>query len=219
MPRPSPARERSAADFLPPTRSLRALREAAAHCRGCDLYKNATQTVFGEGAARAAAVFVGEQPGNSEDLAGRPFVGPAGRVLHEAMSESGIEPRDVYVTNAVKHFKFVVRGKRRIHKKPRVVEVRACKPWLDAEIARIRPALVVALGATAAQALFGNDFRLTRSRGRLVRADGAPAMLATIHPSAILRAPDAEARHAERRRFVADLRVAAAVLRASRVKR
>lgn len=219
MPRPSPARERSAADFLPPTRSLRALREAAAHCRGCDLYKNATQTVFGEGAARAPAVFVGEQPGNSEDLAGRPFVGPAGRVLHEAMSESGIEPRDVYVTNAVKHFKFVVRGKRRIHKKPRVVEVRACKPWLDAEIARIRPALVVALGATAAQALFGNDFRLTRSRGRLVRADGAPAMLATIHPSAILRAPDAEARHAERRRFVADLRVAAAVLRASRVKR
>lgn len=206
-------RERSAAQYLPESTSLRALRQAAEHCRGCDLYKHATQTVFGEGPAKAPAIFVGEQPGDNEDRLGHPFVGPAGRLLHEAMERSGIDPRRIYVTNAVKHFKFVVRGKRRIHVKPRAVEIRACRPWLDAEIARIRPKLVVALGATAAQGLLGNAFRLTRERGRIIAADGAPPVIATVHPSAVLRAPDSEARQAEMARFVADLRVVAKVLR------
>ncbi|HEY2473795.1 MAG TPA: UdgX family uracil-DNA binding protein [Candidatus Cybelea sp.] len=201
----------SAADFLPARLSLRSLRDAAADCQGCDLYKHATQTVFGEGRARARMMFVGEQPGDREDRLGHPFVGPAGRILHEAMALAAIEPREVYVTNAVKHFRFVERGKRRIHQKPRVIEVRACKPWLDAEIKVVRPALIVALGATAAQALLGSSFRVLANRGRVIAAQPAP-ILATIHPSAILRAPDDATRRAEMNRFVDDLCAASAAL-------
>jgi DNA polymerase len=196
----------SAAAFVPRTRSLSRLRDAAATCRGCDLYKNATQTVFGEGKARAAIVFVGEQPGDHEDREGHPFVGPAGTLLRDAMSEAGIDPRDVYITNAVKHFKYVMRGKRRIHAKPKGTEVRACLPWLEAEIGTIRPQLVVALGATAAQALLGAAFRLTRERGRVVASPLAPRVIATVHPSSILRAPDDETRRRELAAFIRDLR-------------
>ncbi|MGA8795506.1 MAG: UdgX family uracil-DNA binding protein [Candidatus Cybelea sp.] len=186
--------------------TLKALREAASTCRACDLYKYATQTVFGEGRARAPLMFVGEQPGDSEDRLGHPFVGPAGKLLHEAMARAGIQAKDVYVTNAVKHFKFVERGKRRIHNKPKIIEIRACKPWLEAEIAVVRPALIVALGATAAQSMLGSSFRVTANRGRIL--GGPPPILATIHPSAILRAPDSETRHGEMARFVADLQTA-----------
>jgi uracil-DNA glycosylase len=208
----------SAASYLPARRSLRSLRTAASECRGCDLYKNATQTVFGEGRARARFMLVGEQPGDSEDRAGRPFVGPAGRILHVAMERAGIAARDAYVTNVVKHFKFVVRGKRRIHNKPKITEVRACKPWLEAEIEVVRPALIVALGATAAQAFLGSSFRLLANRGHLIEIEGLPPLLATIHPSAVLRAPDAQTRHAEMERFVADLTAArSAGVRASRI--
>lgn len=196
----------SAAAFLPARLSLKALREAAAICRGCGLYKYATQTVFGEGRLRALFMFVGEQPGDSEDRLGHPFVGPAGRLLRDAMERAGIQAKDVYVTNAVKHFKFIERGKRRIHQKPKAIEIRACKPWLEAEIAVVRPALIVALGATAAQSLLGTGFRVTADRGRIVA--GPPPILATIHPSAILRAPDSDTRHAEMVRFVADLQTA-----------
>jgi DNA polymerase len=203
---------RSAAPFLPQRRTLKNLREAAAHCRGCDLYKDATQTVFGEGPAKARVMFVGEQPGDSEDREGHPFVGPAGKLLRRAMVEAGIEPRDAYITNAVKHFKYVVRGKRRIHAKPRVIEVRACKPWLEAEIALVRPGIVVALGATAAQALLGSAFRLTQQRGRLVSSPLAPRVIATVHPSSILRAPDDDTRHVEMAEFVADLKEVARAL-------
>jgi DNA polymerase len=204
---------RSAADFLPARKTLASLRKAAASCRGCDLYKDATQTVFGEGAAHAAVLFVGEQPGDSEDREGHPFVGPAGKLLHNAMAEAGISENDAYITNAVKHFKFEWRGKRRIHAKPKRIEVRACEPWLIEEIKQVRPRLVVALGATAAQALMGTAFRLTAQRGEIVSSPIAPRVMATIHPSAILRAPDDETRHAELRRFVDDLRVAAAAMR------
>src|SRR5579863_4327271 len=201
----------SATSYLPPRRTLASLRAAAARCRGCDLYKYATQTVFGEGRARAAMMLVGEQPGDSEDRAGHPFVGPAGRLLHEAMESAGIDPREVYVTNAVKHFNFVERGKRRIHAKPRTIEIRACKPWLDAEIAAVKPALIVALGATAAQSLLGARFKLLANRARLiVSREVARPVLPTIHPSAILRAPDRETRHAEMRKFIRDLEIAAA---------
>lgn len=201
--------ERSAADFLPRRKTLKSLREAAAVCRGCDLYKNATQTVFGEGKARAALMFVGEQPGDSEDLAGHPFVGPAGKLLRKAMSEAGIDPDDTYITNAVKHFKYIVRGKRRIHSKPRAIEIQACSPWLQAEIERVRPDVVVALGATAAQALLGSRFRLTQHRGEFQSSLLAPRVLATVHPSSILRAPDDQARHRELAMFIDDLRLAA----------
>jgi uracil-DNA glycosylase len=201
----------SAQAYLPAKRSLKSLREAAAVCRGCDLYRAATQTVFGEGPARARLMLVGEQPGDSEDRQGHPFVGPAGRLLHEALHEVAIAPHDIYITNAVKHFKFIMRGKRRIHVKPKTIEIRACKPWLEAEIDVVRPALIVTLGATAAQSLLGSAFRLTANRGRVVDLI-APPVLATIHPSAILRAPD-ERRHDERASFVADLRAAATALR------
>jgi DNA polymerase len=196
----------SAADFLPESPSLRSLRAAAAGCRGCDLYKTATQTVFGEGRARAPLMLVGEEPGDAEDVQGHPFVGPAGKLLHAAMGEAGIAERDAYVTNAVKHFKFVERGKRRIHVAPRRLEVKACFPWLEAEIAAVRPRLVVALGATAARALLGPSFRLTAHRGRAFATDLGPQVIATVHPSAILRAPDDETRHRQRAAFVADLR-------------
>ena len=204
--------QRSAADYMPARRSLKALREAAAHCRGCDLYKGATQTVFGDGKARAKLMFVGEQPGDSEDRAGEPFVGPAGKLLRKAMVDVGIDPGDTYITNAVKHFKYVVRGKRRIHQTPRVIELHACRPWLDAEIKQIKPDVIVALGSTAAKALFGPEFRVTTQRGHVFTSmDIAANVLATVHPSSILRARDDESRHSELAKFVADLKRVAAI--------
>jgi uracil-DNA glycosylase len=204
---------RSAEEFLPDRLSLKTLREAASGCRGCDLYKHATQTVFGEGSARARAMFVGEQPGDSEDREGHPFVGPAGKLLRRAMAEAGIAQNDVYLTNAVKHFKFVERGKRRIHAKPRRIEIVACEPWLEAEIQVVRPHLIVALGATAAQALFGASFRLTRHRGEIVPSLFAPRSIATVHPSSILRAPDDETRRLEMQSFVRDLKIIAKAMK------
>src|SRR5919198_92847 len=208
------AHRRSAADFLPPERTLEALRDAAGSCRGCDLYKNATQTVFGEGTSRANVLFVGEQPGDREDVEGRPFVGPAGKLLDRALDEVGIDRTKVYVTNAVKHFKWTPapRGKRRIHKKPGAEEIRACRPWLDAEIEQVRPKVIVALGATAAQALMGRDFRLSQHRGELLESDIGPLVSATVHPSSILRAPDDRARAEAMDAFVRDLGGVAAAL-------
>ena len=186
--------------------NLTTLRSEAARCRACDLWKNATQTVFGEGARTARVMFVGEQPGDKEDREGRPFVGPSGALLEAAMAEAGIDRSKAYVTNAVKHFKWEPRGKRRIHQKPNAAEIAACKPWLAAEISAVRPAIVVALGATAARVLLGPAFRVTRDRGKIVETDDGGRVMATVHPSSILRAPDAAARLRERRRFVADLR-------------
>jgi uracil-DNA glycosylase family protein len=198
----------TAEDYLPERGSLTALRAAAADCRGCSLYRNATQTVFGEGPASADVVLVGEQPGDQEDRQGRPFVGPAGKLLDRALSDAGIDRREVFITNVVKHFKFVPRGKRRIHKRPSAEEVRACAPWFRAELRAVRPTAVVALGATAAQDLFGRSFRVTRERGRRLDSELAPVVMATIHPSAILRADDEDREH-EYERFVADLRTLA----------
>jgi uracil-DNA glycosylase len=203
--------ERSAADFFPARVTLRTLGEAARECRGCDLYRDATQTVFGEGEPGAEIVLVGEQPGDREDREGRPFVGPAGRLLDESLAEAGIERDDVYLTNVVKHFRFELRGKRRIHRKPDLHEQAACRPWLEAELEQIRPTALVLLGATAAQALLGRDFRVTKDRGTWVQAPYAPLVTATVHPSSILRAPD-EQRHARMDEFVADLRLAADLL-------
>jgi DNA polymerase len=205
----------TAADFLPERRTLPALREAAAGCRGCGLYRNATQTVFGEGTRNAQVVFVGEQPGDREDRAGRPFVGPAGRVFDQALDEAGIDRRAVFVTNVVKHFKFTHRGKRRIHKRPAAEEIAACRPWLDAELEVVQPRALVCLGATAAQAILGRQFRVTKERGRLLRDSGmAPLVMATVHPSSILRAPDDRTRQEETRHFVADLQALARGLQA-----
>jgi len=195
----------SAADFLPPRRSLPALRMAAAGCRGCDLYKRGTQTVFGEGRAGSRVMMIGEQPGHEEDLDGHPFVGPAGRLLDRALAAASIARDDVYVTNVVKHFKWEPRGKRRIHAKPSQMEIAACLPWLEAELDVVKPEAVVCLGATAAQALLGPRFRVTKQRGQWVQAPWAKRVLATVHPSAILRAPDDETRHREFDLFVADL--------------
>jgi DNA polymerase len=192
--------------------SLKALREEAAGCRACPLWKTGTQTVFGEGKARATVMFVGEQPGDQEDKAGRPFVGPAGRLLDEALAAAGIDRDAAYVTNAVKHFKWEARGKRRIHAKPSWSEVAACRPWLDGELAAVKPAVLVCLGATAAQALLGRQFRVTKERGTWVESDLAEHVTATIHPSAILRQRTDEDRHREMDAFVADLRLVAAVL-------
>jgi DNA polymerase len=195
--------------------SVASLRRAARDCKACDLWKNATQTVFGEGASRAAIMFVGEQPGDQEDLAGHPFVGPAGKVLDEALLEAGIDRAEVYVTNAVKHFKWTPaeRGKRRIHKKPRYSEINACRPWLDAEIQLVQPQVLVCLGATAAQALLGKDFSVTRQRGKLIDSPLAPKVVATVHPSSILRAPDHDARELQRKEFVRDLAKIATLLK------
>ena len=201
-----------ATPFLPERRSLRSLREAAAHCRGCHLYAPATQTVFSDGPKRARVMMVGEMPGDREDRAGKVFVGPAGRELDKALEAVGIDRADVYITNVVKHFKFEARGKRRIHKTPTKAEVDACLPWLREELAIVRPEVLVLLGATAAKALLGSSFRLTAARGRPIESDLAPHVTATVHPSAILRAPDDAARHAERERFTDDLRRAAHVL-------
>jgi DNA polymerase len=192
--------------------SLKALREAAAGCRACPLWQTATQTVFGDGTARATVMLVGEQPGDQEDRAGRPFVGPAGRLLDEALDTAGIDRKAAYVTNVVKHFKWEARGKRRIHAKPSWSEVAACRPWIDRELEAVRPAVLVCLGATAAQALLGRDFRVTKQRGTWVESDLAEHVTATIHPSAILRQRTDEDRHAEMSRFVDDLRLVASVL-------
>ena len=195
-----------ASEFLPARKSLKTLREAAASCRGCHLHGPATQTVFGEGLKRAKVVMVGEMPGDREDRAGKVFVGPAGRELDKALERVGIVRADVYITNVVKHFKFEERGKRRIHQTPKKFEVDACLPWLRAELAIVRPEALVLLGATAAKALLGSSFRLTATRGRPIESDLAPFVTATVHPSAILRAPDDAARHAEREAFTEDLR-------------
>jgi uracil-DNA glycosylase family protein len=203
----------SATDFMPARRTLPALRAAAGSCRGCDLWKRATQTVFGEGTADARVLLIGEQPGHDEDLAGHPFVGPAGRLLNRALVAAGIARADVYVTNVVKHFKWEPRGKRRIHAKPSPSEIGACLPWLRAELDLVRPEVVVCLGATAAQALLGSGFRVTRQRGEWVESGWAPRVLATVHPSSILRAPDDAARRREFDGLVADLAVVRAALR------
>ena len=203
----------SAAAFLPDRLTLTGLRDAARACTACPLYLTATQTVFGEGLQRAEVMLVGEQPGDREDLEGRPFVGPAGRLLDEALVEAGIDRDAAYVTNVVKHFKFEPRGKRRIHQKPNWSEIGPCRPWLDAELAVVSPKALVCLGATAAQALLGRQFRVTRERGRMLDSELAPLVLATVHPSSILRAP-AEERDRERSLFVADLGVVAKAMRA-----
>jgi DNA polymerase len=207
--------EMSAADFLPERKTLPALREAARGCRGCDLWMRGTQTVFGEGEPGAEVMMIGEQPGNDEDLQGRPFVGPAGKVLDKALAAAGIDRDDVYVTNAVKHFKWEPRGKRRIHKKPSGMQIAACRPWFDEEVKAVKPKVIVCLGATAAQALLGSDFRVTRARGKLISTGNVP-IIATVHPSSILRAPDDESRHAEMARFIDDLRVVAGHIRGER---
>lgn len=203
-----------AAAFIPPHPTLESVRGALNGCRGCELYKNATQGVGGEGPPHARLMLVGEQPGNDEDLAGRPFVGPAGQLLDRALAEAGIERREAYVTNVVKHFKWTPRGKRRIHEKPTAREVEACRPWFQTELDLVQPEVVVALGATAAQAILGGAFRITRDRGRFVPAPLAARVLATAHPSAVLRMPDEAARGEAMRDLVRDLRVVAAALRA-----
>jgi uracil-DNA glycosylase len=195
----------SAADFLPQRITLPNLRAAAKVCRGCDLWKRGTQTVFGEGSRQARVMFVGEQPGDKEDLSGKPFVGPAGALLDRALVEAGIDRKHVYVTNAVKHFKWEPRGKRRIHKKPSSLEIAACRPWLEAEIDVVRPEVIVCLGATAAQALLGRSFKVTQRRGELIEQQGL-RFVATVHPSSILRAPDETSRHEEMAKFIEDLK-------------
>jgi len=207
--------EGTAAPLLPEAPTLPKLREAAAGCKACELWKTGTQTVFGEGTRNAEILFVGEQPGDKEDLAGRPFVGPAGRVLDEGLDAAGIDRKLAYVTNAVKHFKWQGRGKRRIHRKPNAAELAACRPWLDAELAVVKPKVVVVLGATAAQALLGRQFRVTKQRGVPVESDLAPHVVATVHPSSILRQETDEDRAQAMREFVADLKVVANLLRAT----
>ena len=202
-------RERSAVELIPARATLRAVREAARDCRACGLYKLGTQTVFGEGAAHARLLLVGEQPGDQEDLSGHPFVGPAGKLLDRALAEAGIERATVFVTNVVKHFKWEPRGKRRIHKKPSAGEIAACRPWLDTEITLVRPRAIVCLGATAAQTLLGKAFKVTAHLGTFVDSPLAPIVMATVHPSSLLRAPDAETRRRETERFIQDLRLVA----------
>ncbi len=202
----------TAAPLVPQDGDLPELRAAAADCRACPLWKTGTQTVFGEGARRSEIMLVGEQPGDKEDLAGRPFVGPAGRLLDDALEDAGIDRSRAYVTNIVKHFKWVARGKRRIHKKPGMTEINACRPWLEAEIATVKPRAVVCLGATAAQGLLGRDFKVTQRRGELVDSPLAEVVMATVHPSSILRAGDDESRKLEMKAFVEDLATLARAL-------
>jgi DNA polymerase len=206
------ASERTAAPFVPNSTSIRTLAAAASNCRGCDLYKAATQVVFGAGPQSGRVIFVGEQPGDQEDRQGEPFVGPAGAVLDKALAEAGIPRDQVYVTNAVKHFKWEPRGKRRIHKKPRWSEIKACRPWLEAELRSIKPDVVVCLGATAAQSVLGSSFKLMQMHGRVLSSDIAPKVVATIHPSSVLRAPDSEGRRAALAMLVEDLAVVAKLL-------
>jgi uracil-DNA glycosylase family protein len=205
----------TAAELIPEHPTLVGLREAASDCKACDLWTRATQTVFGEGLETAGVMLVGEQPGDAEDVAGKPFVGPAGKLLDRALTEAGIDRRQAYVTNAVKHFNWSeTRGKRRIHKKPNARQMAACKPWLETEIKLLRPRVIVLLGATAAQQLLGPDFSIMKERGRPIETTLAPSMIATVHPSSILRAPDDESRNAAMNAFVEDLRKVAPLLRA-----
>jgi len=203
----------TALSLIPPKPTWQSLHDAAAGCQACDLWKTGTQTVFGEGARRVKVIFVGEQPGNEEDLSGKPFVGPAGRLLDDALETAGIDRKQTYVTNVVKHFKWEPRGKRRIHKKPNSLEIAACRPWLEAEIALIKPDVIVALGATAAQSLLGPQFRVTKQRGEFIPSTLAPYVMATVHPSSILRAPDDETRRLEMRLFIDDLKKLAKVIK------
>jgi uracil-DNA glycosylase len=207
-----PERDENGYPMIENPASLRSVAEASQHCRGCDLWARATQTVFGEGPRTAAILLVGEQPGDKEDLAGHPFVGPAGRVLDEALEEAGIDRKRVFVTNAVKHFKWRASGKRRLHERPNSAEVAACRFWLELELRLVKPDVVVALGATAAQGLLGRAFRVTKERGKVVSSPLAPQVVATVHPSSILRAPDDASRAAERRAFVRDLRAVAKLM-------
>jgi uracil-DNA glycosylase family protein len=208
----APEMAHSAVDLIPARPTLPKLREAAADCRACPLWKHATQTVFGAGSRRSVAMFVGEQPGDREDREGAPFVGPAGHVLDEALDLAGIDRQAAYVTNAVKHFKWEARGKRRIHAKPSWSELTACRPWLEAELAVVRPRVLICLGATAAQSMLGRQFRVTKQRGKWLESDLADHVTATIHPSAILRQRDDESRHKEMEAFVNDLKLVASVL-------
>ncbi len=206
-------RPKDAAELIPDHPSVDSVRDASRSCRACELWKRGTQTVFGEGIHKAELMFVGEQPGDAEDLAGRPFVGPAGQLLDRVLGDVGIDRSTVYVTNVVKHFKWEPRGKRRIHKKPSASEIAACRPWLDTEIELVKPRAIVCLGATAAQALLGRNFKVTAHRGAFVPSSLAPLVLATVHPSSILRAPDADARHRETQLFADDLRKVARALK------
>ena len=199
----------TAQEFLPARLNLKSLREAAQYCQGCDLYENATQTVFGEGRRRSRLMLLGEMPGDEEDKQGKPFVGPAGRLLDAALESAGVRPDKAYITNAVKHFRWEPRGKRRLHKKPSARQIEACKPWLHAEILVVKPPVIVCLGATAAQVMLGRQFRITKDRGRFFRSEQAAWLVATYHPSAILRAPEKEDRDRMRGEFVEDLRAAA----------
>jgi uracil-DNA glycosylase family protein len=210
---PTRRRNDSVADLIPDRPTIANVRAAAKDCQACDLWKRGTQTVFGEGARRADLVLVGEQPGDQEDLSGHPFVGPAGRLLDRALADAGIDRSTVYVTNVVKHFKWEPRGKRRIHKKPNAAEISACRPWLDTEVELVKPRGIICLGATAAQALLGKQFRVTAHRGEFIPSPLAPVVLATVHPSSLLRAPDEDTRRTETARFVEDLRTVAAALR------
>src|SRR6266516_3386921 len=207
--------QKDAAELIPDRPTPEKLRAAAKSCRACDLWRHATQTVFGEGARNAELMLIGEQPGDAEDLAGHPFVGPAGKLLDRALLDAGIDRERVYVTNVVKHFKWEPRGKRRIHKKPSAREVAACQPWLEAEMALVKPRAIVCLGATAAQALLGRQFRVTAERGAFIKSTLAPLVLATVHPSSSLRAPDEETRRLEMKRFTQDLRTVARALRST----
>ena len=204
----------TAEPLIPPRPSIPKLRDAAAECRACDLWKTGTQTVFGEGKQTSTVMFIGEQPGDKEDLSGRPFVGPAGALLDKALTEAGIDRTKVYVTNVVKHFKWEPRGKRRIHKKPNSEEIQACRPWLDAEIRVVKPRAIICLGSTAAQAVIGPKFRVSVQRGQFVKSDLAEFVTATVHPSSILRAPTDDARHRETARFIDDLKKIRAAIEA-----
>jgi uracil-DNA glycosylase len=199
-------KQETAASLIPPKPTIAKLRAAAMNCRACDLWKTGTQTVFGEGGPNPRVMLVGEQPGDQEDIQGHPFVGPAGKLLDKALEQAGIDREETYVTNVVKHFKWEPRGKRRIHKKPNSMEIAACKPWIEAEIEVIQPEVIVCLGATAAQALLGRQFKVSTQRGVWVPSPLAPFVMATVHPSSLLRAPDDETRHRETLRFIADLK-------------
>ncbi len=202
----------TAAPLIPARPTISKLQQVARGCQACPLWKTGTQTVFGEGSRHAKVVFVGEQPGNDEDLAGKPFVGPAGKLLDKALVEAGINRDEVYVTNVVKHFKWEPKGKRRIHKKPNAREIAACRPWLNAELDLLKPQVLVCLGATAAQSLIAKDFKVSQQRGELIESPLAPNVMATVHPSSILRAPDEASRHTEYKRFVTDLKRIAKVI-------
>ena len=205
MPKPPSKPTHNAAELIPDRPTIDKVRSASKDCQACDLWKLGTQTVFGEGTRGAEIMLVGEQPGDQEDISGHPFVGPAGKMLDRALEEAGIDRGTVYVTNVVKHFKWVPRGKRRLHEKPNAREIAACRPWLEAEIAVVKPRVLVLLGATAAQAILGRSFKVTQQRGQILASDLAPRVMATVHPSSLLRAPDEETRRRETQRFVEDL--------------